>query len=359
MVTDAKPNDIRKLFRNARLIGRRFRLAHILFYKDIIEVATFRKAAETSNSDTHQVNEEGMLVRDNEYGTITDDVWRRDFTINALYYNIADFSIIDFTGGFDDLKHKVIRIIGDPKKRYQEDPVRMLRAIRFCAKLDFSLEAKTEKALHELTPLIDNVSSSRLFEEILKLYHHGHGLKSQKMLEKHHLFSHLFPFTDTEMKKDDSLKQLIEHTLKNTDSRIKQNKPVTPAFLLAVFLWRPLLLEVEHYQDKGLPPLPALEKGMNVILSKQNKYISIPKRFTQSMREMWVLQFRFNRRHGNRAFRTLDHPRFRAAYDFLLLRTLVGEEDMTLSDWWTEFQEVEDTEQKQMVAALTPKKRRR
>jgi poly(A) polymerase len=350
VVTNAHPNEIKKLFRNARLIGRRFRLAHILFYRDIIEVATFRKSA--PQGDDHKVNTEGMLVRDNEYGTITDDVWRRDFTINALYYNIADFSIVDFTGGFQDLKDKIVRMIGDPDTRYHEDPVRMLRAIRFCAKLDFQLEEKTKASLHQLTGLIKNVSSSRLFEEIVKMYHHGHGLRSQALLEQHHLFEHLFPFTHEEMQTDTSVSELIEHTLKSTDSRIKKNRPVTPAFLLAVFLWRPLLKEIEHYQEKGLPPLPALEKAMNVILSKQSQFISIPKRFTQSMREMWVLQFRLNRRHGNRAFRTLEHPRFRAAYDFLLLRTLVGEEDVALSDWWTTFQEVDEEEQSKMVQSL-------
>lgn len=356
VATNAKPAEVKKLFRNARLIGRRFRLVHILFYRDIIEVATFRK--ESTESESQHINQDGMIVRDNEYGSITNDVWRRDFTINALYYNIADFSIIDFTGGFQDLNSKIIRIIGDPDKRYHEDPVRMIRAIRFCAKLDFTLEKTTEDALHRLTHLLDNVASSRLFEEVIKLYHHGHGLKSQQLLEKHHVFEHLFPYTFAAMQEDPSLKSLIDNTLKNTDNRIQNNQPVTPAFLLAVFLWRPLLTEIEAYQQKGVPPLPALEKGMNVVLSKQNKHISIPKRFTQSMREMWVLQFRFNRRHGNRAFRTLSHPRFRAAYDFLLLRTLVGEEEMSLSDWWTEFQEVDELKQQEMVKNLSRKKRK-
>lgn len=356
VATNANPTEVKKLFRNARLIGRRFKLVHILFYRDIIEVATFRK--EAPQSDNQHVNQDGMLIRDNEYGSITDDVWRRDFTINALYYNIADFSIIDFTAGYDDLNDRIIRMIGDPDKRYQEDPVRMIRAIRFCAKLGFSLEAKTESALHRLTPLLDNVSSSRLFEEVIKLYHHGHALRSQHLLEKHHIFKHLFPYTFEAIQNDATLKTLIDNTLKNTDNRIKNNQPVTPAFLLAVFLWRPLLTEVEFYQNKGLPPLPALEKAMNVVLSKQSKHINIPKRFTQSMREMWVLQFRFNRRHGNRAFRTLAHPRFRAAYDFLLLRTLIGEEDIALSDWWTAFQEVDESAQQEMVKALSKKKRR-
>lgn len=356
VATNAKPQEVKKLFRNARLIGRRFKLVHILFYRDIIEVATFRK--EATESENQHINQDGMLVRDNEYGSITDDVWRRDFTINALYYNIADFSIIDFTGGFKDLKRKVIRMIGDPDKRYQEDPVRMIRALRFCAKLNFTLEEKTQDALHRLTHLLDNVSSSRLFEEVIKLYHHGHGLRSQQLLEKHHVFEHLFPYTHLAMQADPSLKQLIDNTLQNTDNRIQNNQPVTPAFLLAVFLWRPLLREVEAYQKKGLPPLPALEKGMNVVLSKQSKHISIPKRFTQSMREMWVLQYRFIRRQGNRAFRTLAHPRFRAAYDFLLLRTLVGEEDISLSDWWTEFQEVDELKQQEMVKNLGGKKRK-
>ncbi len=357
IVTDAHPQDIRKLFKNSRIIGRRFRLVHVFFHREIIEVATFRKAAPDPHD--HKTNTEGMIVRDNVFGEITDDAWRRDLTINALYYNIKDSSIIDYTGGFKDLNNKIVKIIGTPTLRYQEDPVRILRAIRFAAKFDFQLEAETEQAIAETRELLTNVSSSRVFEEINKLYHCGNASKVQALLLEHHLFELFFPLTQEMYKQNPNTETLIKHTLANTDDRVNAKKPVTPAFFYAIFLWHPLLAQTEKFQEQGNPPLVALENAMNVLLNKQTKRISIPKRYAQTMREMWFLQFRFPKRYGNRAFKLLEHPRFRAAYDFLLLRTMTGEEDESLVNWWTEFQQVDIDKRKQMVKAINKRSRKK
>ncbi|WP_044011860.1 polynucleotide adenylyltransferase PcnB [Legionella massiliensis] len=365
IATNATPPEIRKLFRNARIIGRRFKLVHIIYHRDIIEVATFRKAEVEEIDDNQQVNERGMLVRDNVYGTLDDDAWRRDFTINSLYYNIDDASIVDFTGGVNDAHQRLIRIIGNPTVRYQEDPVRMLRAIRFCAKLHFEMAAETAQPVAKLAPLIRHVSSSRLFDEMTKLYQCGEAESVQRLLVEHGLFAQLFEQTSQLIDSQYPVNALIGIALENTDTRIHDNKPVTPAFLFAVLLWFPLKARALRLQEEeGLDPLPSLEKAMSLVISEQNKVIMIPKRFTQIMREMWLLQFRFPKRYGGRAFNLLQHPRFRAAYDFLALRALAGDESMELAQWWTSFQDASETEQAEMITALTPqaspkRKRRR
>ncbi len=355
VVTNAHPNIVRKLFKNSRIIGRRFKLVHVLFYRDVIELATFRTAAPPQDSENHKTNQNGMVIADNCYGTIQDDVWRRDLSINALYYDHKNSTIIDFVGGVKDLDNKLIRIIGDPLLRYEEDPVRMLRVIRFAAKLNFTIEDKTRQAITKKAHLLAGVSNSRLFDEVTKLFHSGNSIETLKLLREEDLFKYLFPFTEPLLKSDPKVQQLIKYTLESTDSRIQAKKPVTPAFFYAVFLWPALLQETTLQQEKGLPLLTALEKAMNVILSKQIKHISIPKRFTQAMREMWLLQLRLPKRFGTRAYKTLEHPRFRAAYDFLLLRTLAGEESPELADWWTTFQEINDTDRKKMIDQLQKK----
>lgn len=313
VATNATPVQIKKLFRNARVIGRRFKLVHIIFHRDIIEVATFRKG-----SDLAEENEKGMLIRDNTYGTVNDDAWRRDFTINSLYYNIEDSSIVDFTGGVSDIKARSLRIIGDPVKRYQEDPVRMLRALRFSAKLHFTLDKETAEPLSKLAPLIKHISGSRLFDEMVKLYQCGEAETVHRMLLENRLFNYLFHQTFTAMKGPFPVNAFIGIALESTDTRIRDNKPVTPAFLFAVFLWFPLKTMVINLQEKeNSDPLPALEKAMALVINEQNQVITIPKRYTQVMREIWLLQFRFSKRAGHRAFNLLQHPRFRAAYDFL------------------------------------------
>ncbi|QRN05112.1 polynucleotide adenylyltransferase PcnB [Legionella sp. MW5194] len=353
VATNATPVQIKKLFRNARIIGRRFKLVHIIFHRDIIEVATFR-GTEAMDAN-QQTNEQGMLVRDNVYGTLDQDAWRRDFTINSLYYNMDDASIVDFTGGVKDVSDRLVRMIGDPTTRYQEDPVRMLRAIRFCAKLHFNMAPETSAPLAKLSPLIRHVSGSRLFDEMTKLYQCGESESVQRLLQEHGLFAELFEQTHRLLNSDYPVNALLGIALESTDARIRDSKPVTPAFLFAVLLWFPLKAKaMQLQQEENIPALPALERAMNHVIAEQNKVIAIPKRFTQVMREMWLLQFRFNKRHGGRALNLLEHPRFRAAFDFLALRALAGDESMELAQWWTTFQDAPEDEQTAMIAALAP-----
>lgn len=364
ITTNATPPQIRRLFRNARIIGRRFKLAHILFHREIIEVATFR--GQEGNDLDQRTNEQGMLVRDNVYGTLEQDAWRRDFTINSLYYDIRDSSIIDYTGGLKDIELKQIRMIGDPTTRYQEDPVRMLRAVRFAAKLHFSIEQETAAAIPTSKHLLTHVAGSRLFEEIAKLYQCGAAEAVQKFLVHHELFGQLFPQTDALLASKHPVHALLELALKNTDRRIQENKPVIPAFLFAVLLWFPFITHktqleqqpkitstTSHDHDpehEELEPLMALEKSMNHVLREQCKITTIPKRHTQIIREIWLFQYRFQKRTGKRPQQLLEHPRFRAAYDFLALRALAGDESMELADWWTQFQDADFNIQNKMMA---------
>lgn len=362
VATNATPTQIRKLFRNARIIGRRFKLVHIIFQREIIEVATFR--GHDPVDDNHQTNDTGMLIRDNVYGSLEEDAWRRDFTINSLYYTVTDKSIVDYTGGFKDVGQRVIRMIGDPATRYKEDPVRMLRAIRFSAKLDFSIAEETATPIKTLSTLINHISSARLFEEMVKFYQCGKGEQAHQLLVDYGLFKHLFPLVHRVMGKNEFPVQAFIHiALQNTDKRLQDDKPVTPAFIFAALLWFPLLERDQELKNKGVDPLPALDQAMSYVISEQNKLVAIPKRFTQIMREIWLLQFRFEKRTGHRAITLLEHPRFRAAYDFMALRALAGHEDMALADWWTTFQDVSPEEQQEMILALTktnkPKAKRR
>ncbi len=352
IATNALPTLVRKLFRNSRIIGRRFKLVHVLFYRDVLEVATFRKEASQASSEENKTNQHGMVIADNCYGTLQEDVWRRDLSINALYYDHTSSSIIDFVGGVEDLNKKLIRIIGDPLLRYEEDPVRILRVIRFASKLNFQIEKKTQQAIAKKSHLLAQVPSSRLFEEVVKLFHTGNAIDTLAQLQNEDLFKYLFPLTAPLLESDPNVADLIRYTLESTDSRIAAKKPVTPAFFFAAFLWPALMEETTLLQNNGLALLAALENAMNSVLSKQSKHVSIPKRFTQAMREMWVLQLRLPKRFGIRAFKTLEHPRFRAAYDFLLIRTLAGEEEPELADWWTTFQEMDETEQQNMINQL-------
>lgn len=295
-----------------------------------------------------------MLVRDNAYGSLDEDAWRRDFTINSLYYNIDDSSIIDITGGFKDVQQKLIRMIGDPVTRYQEDPVRMLRAVRFSAKLHFKLSPETEAPFPQISQLITHISNSRLFDEITKLYQCGEAETVQRLLVKYGLFQHLCPLASSLLNSEYPVNALLGIALENTDIRIRDDKPVTPAFLFAVLLWFPMIERSKQLQSSGLDPLPAIEKAMSLVIAEQNKIISIPKRYSQVVREIWLLQYRFSKRLGGRAFNLLQHPRFRAAYDFMALRALAGDESMEIAQWWTTFQEVDETEQVKMVTLITP-----
>ncbi len=340
VATDARPEQVREVFRNCRLIGRRFRLAHVHFGREIIEVATFRAGQDEQQGDAQQ-SDEGMLLRDNVYGTIEQDALRRDFTVNALYYNIADFSIIDYANGVEDLENGILRLLGDPETRYREDPVRMLRAIRFAAKLGFRIAPDTESPIARLAPLLGDVPPARLFEEVLKLFLSGTAVAGFEKLRQYGLFAQLFPDTEASLARleQDFPLTLVLKGLENTDTRLQQDKPVTPAFLFAVLLWEPVRQRTEALQQAGEAPYHAIQQAAGEVLARQLERVSLPRRFGTPMQEIWALQLRFANRRGKRPKRLLSHPRFRAAYDFLLLRADAGEADRELADWWNEFQE--------------------
>lgn len=343
IATNADPEQIKQLFSNCRLIGRRFRLAHVHFGREIIEVATFRAPhAEVLTHSTH-----GMILRDNVYGTIEEDVLRRDFTVNALYYNIADFSVVDFVGGFDDLASKQLHLIGDPSVRYREDPVRMLRAARFAAKLDFKIHPHSAKPIHALNKLLVNVPAARLFEEYSKLFLTGHALATYKMLVEYNLFAQLFPRT-ANLQNDDPF---IIHALRNTDLRVGANKSISPSFLLAVFNWQPLL---------DLSKEMSLREAMEQILREQQKIMAVPRRFVGMIRDVWELQPRLERRRTPRQIENLfTLAKFRAAYDFLLLRAQAGDpKALTSAQWWQTYVEADEEQRRLLVAKIKPMKRR-
>ena len=353
IATDAHPEQVRKLFRNCRLIGRRFHLAHVRFGTEIIEVATFR-AAHTEVDEDHGVDEvghrvldeHGRILRDNLYGSIEEDVWRRDFTANALYYNIADYSIWDYVGGVPDAQARVLRLIGDAETRYREDPVRMLRAARFAAKLDFTLHPDTEAPLHRLAYMLDSVPPARLFDETAKLMLAGSGAASFDRLTRLGLLPHLIPDVATAVAEspDAPGARLLRLGLENTDARVRADKSVTPTFLFAVLLW-PAILRAAGAPQGPLPSDPQLLlTAIDEVLGRQLRRMTIPKRFGLPMRDIIMLQSRFERRSGRRAVRLLEHPKFRAAYDLLLLRAAAGEIDPALAEWWTRLQELPDAE---------------
>ena len=345
VATNATPEQVRKLFGNCRIIGRRFRLAHVHFGREIIEVATFRTSHD--NTGGEGITKDGMIVRDNVYGTLEDDAWRRDFTINALYYDISDFSIVDYTCGLKDIENKTIRIIGDSTERLKEDPVRMLRAIRFAAKLNFTIDESLSASIKENIHLLDGVPVARLFEEVLKLFLHGHALASYELLKEYSLLNHLFAQTAEHL--DEAGDQFITQALINTDLRIKQKKPIAPAFLYAALLWPAVRYEAEKLKQEDLSLLQVYQIAGQEVLEKQLKQILIPKRFGIPMREIWTMQARLASRKGKRPLKLLPVPRFRASYDFLLLREQSGETQLKeLCDWWTQIQKVTEEEQIQM-----------
>lgn len=356
IATNATPEEIKSLFRNCRLIGRRFRLAHILFGRDVIEVATFRghhsdapvkvevkdKTDEKSKQQISSKSQEGMLLRDNVYGTIDEDAERRDFTINAMYYSAKDFTVTDYANGVEDLNNRIVRLMGDPETRYREDPVRMLRAVRFAAKLDMTIEEKTAAPIEELAPLLQDIPSARLFEESLKLLQAGQGLATYKLLRQYNLFQQLFPILADHFTEDHSsqTEQMIEHILAATDKRIAEDKRVNPAFIYAAMLWYPLTTRAEEISfASGLAFYDAFMVAANDILDEQVRSIAIPRRHTTTVRDIWQQQIRFSRRSGKRAFKMMEHPKFRAAYDFMEMRShFEGDDIVELTSWWNEFQ---------------------
>lgn len=351
VVTNATPEEVERTFRRARIIGRRFRLVHVRFGPEVIEVATFRALGEADESDDDRRHSHGgQILRDNVYGSIEEDALRRDFTVNALYYNIADFALYDFAGSMDDIKARRLRLMGDPATRYREDPVRMIRAVRFAAKLGFDIDPATEAPLYELAPLMGQVPPARLFDEMLKLFLSGQAQDTLKLLQEYGLFDALFPATAEVMTESDQ--RLLEAAMRNTDRRLAQDKPVTPAFLFAVLLWPALRARQALHLDNGMPPAVALNKAAGQVIAEQVSQIAIPRRFSSVVREIWDLQPRLPRRHGNRAGQLVTHPRFRAAYDFLLLREEAGEIAPGVGQWWTDYQEADEDTREDMVRAL-------
>ncbi len=347
VATNAHPDQVKQLFRNCRLIGRRFHLAHVRFGYEIIEVATFRAAHTSIDEDNsvdeggHRVlDERGRILRDNLYGTIEEDVWRRDFTANALYYNISDFSIWDYVGGVDDARARVLRLIGDPETRYREDPVRILRAIRFAAKLGFSIHPDTLSPIPKLAWMLDAVPPARLFDEVNKMFLAGSASAAFDHLSKFNILEHLFPDVAAarEEAPDSGAMKLLHLGLEGTDARVREDKPVTPTFLFAVLLWPAIQRVAARAPHREGAEFQQLLAACEVVISRQQSRVAIPRRFTLPLREIIALQPRFERLEGRRVLRLLDHPRFRAAYDFLLLRVAAGDADPALGEWWTEIQ---------------------
>lgn len=337
VATSATPEEVKALFRNCRLIGRRFRLAHVVFGREIIEVATFRANIDDGSGDRELDN--GRLVRDNVYGTIEDDAIRRDFTCNALYYAIEDFSVRDYCGGFEDVQARLMKLIGDPELRYQEDPVRMLRAVRLAAKLNFDIEAGTAEPIPRLAGLLSGRAGA-LFEEILKLFLSGHGVASFEGLERYGLLGALFPESAAALRSNRSgaLRAMVLEGLRNTDARVANDEPVSPAFLFALLLWPAFCRTLMGLQAQGVQPEDAQRRAADRVTLHQLERVALPRRFSLPMQEIWLLQTRFSSRQRKRVFRTLSHPRFRAAFDFLVLRQFASADHAADVEFWREAQ---------------------
>ena len=353
IATDATPEQVKHLFRNCRLIGRRFRLAHVVYGREIIEVATFRANIDDGSGDREQ-DQEGRVLRDNVYGTIEDDAERRDFTANALYYAISDFSVRDYVGGFEDVNNRVMKLIGDPETRYREDPVRMLRAVRLAAKLRFRIDAASADPIPKLASLLQEASAARLFEECLKLFLSGHAEASFLGLEAHGLLAGLLPETAVALASNRSgaLRRMLLEGLRATDARIAADEPVSPAFLFALLLWPAYCRTLAMLQAQGVHVAEAERRAADRVTLHQLTTVALPRRFSLPMQEIWLLQSRFTQRQRKRVVRLLAHPRFRAAYDFLLLRQSASDSHADDIAFWDEAQR--DPDHALAVAALAP-----
>lgn len=360
VVTNAHPDQVRQVFKNCRLIGRRFRLAHVVFGREIIEVATFRghhSAAEDDDSlPTAVRSDHGQILRDNVYGTIEEDAERRDFTINALYYSVSDFAIYDFANGVAAIENRLIELIGDPETRYREDPVRMLRAVRFATKLNMAIAPATAAPIPELAVLLKNIPAARLFDESLKLFMAGKAFDNFVMLRDMGIIKQLLPQLHKVLKQDSDGKafNMIASALQNTDERVAQDKPVTPAFIYAALLWYPVEIRMQTLLiESGLNEIDALNMAMNDVLDDVQRTIAIPKRFTMSIRDIWALQIRLPKRAGRRAFKLMELPKFRGAFDFLQQRAAAEGGALTeLALWWQRFQFADEAGREALVASL-------
>jgi poly(A) polymerase len=391
VATSASPEEVRRLFRNCRLIGRRFRLAHVFFGHEIIEVATFRAASAPSqgeeteddpdilpevgaSEDNPEAEEEldrqrerdaedstdrvlsegGRILRDNSYGTIDEDVWRRDFTCNGLYYNIDDFSLWDYVGAMEDVQARRLKLIGNPDQRYREDPVRMLRAARFEAKLGFSLDPATEAPINELRHLLTQVPAARLFDETLKLFLTGHGVRSLEVLRRRGLLAVLYPGVEEFLTRhpDSAVEKLLVAGLANTDERVLAGKSVTPTFLFTLLLYGPIAGYIEKQPQDKWGDVGTILDGCEHSLREAMKRVTIPKRFSLGVRDMFALQPQLEHPRSRRVLRLIEQPRFRAAYDLLLLRAAVGMASREVADWWTALQSAGPQQRMDMAQAL-------
>jgi len=349
VVTNARPEQICKIFSHSRLIGRRFRLVHIYSQRSYIEVSTFRAIADADKQMHTQEDNNGRIVRDNTYGNMEEDALRRDFTINALYYDLVTSEVIDFCHGMQDLRNQQIKMIGDEFTRYKEDPVRMLRAVRFKSKLSLALTEETAEPINSLGSLLRDIPPARLFDEMVKLFHSGSAVKCFNALKEHNLLHILFPYTAHNLDNDEQFMQLIYAALANTDRRIITGKSVNPAFIFAILLWKPYQSLLDEYMSRDQPVSELVWAAARTTVANQSSITFIPKRLAIVICEIWRLQHRFTQRKNRRTLKILNHPRFRAAYDFFCLRTEAGEIDSGECIWWTQVQNADDEEKHNMI----------
>ena len=356
IATNATPEQVKRLFRRAFIIGRRFQIVHVMFGQDLLEVTTFRGTATAAAPK----DEHGRVLRDNTFGTQAEDAERRDFTINAMYYNPATQQVLDYHGGMKDMRARTLRIIGQPEARFREDPVRMLRIVRFAAKLKFDIEPSTAAPIPVMAPLIDNVPAARVFDEMLKLLMSGHALACLQQLRKEGLHHGLLPLLDVVLEQPLGFK-FVTLALDSTDRRIAAGKTVSPGFLFASLLWHQVLEKWNAYQASGESPIPALHQAADEVLDSQTEKLALQRKIGSDMRDIWAMQPRFERRNGKNPYKLLEHVRFRAGYDFLLLRCASGEIDQELGDWWTAFYEADEATRADLVASAagTGTKRKR
>ncbi|MBV9190945.1 MAG: polynucleotide adenylyltransferase PcnB [Betaproteobacteria bacterium] len=355
VATDARPEQVKPLFRRALIIGRRFRLVHVMLGAETVEVSTFRAA----DPDTAEKDEHGRVLRDNVFGTQAEDARRRDFTVNALYFDPATEEVVDFHGGLTDLKKRVMRVIGEPETRFREDPVRMLRAVRLAAKLGLTLDSATREPIRRLAPLMERVPPARLFDEMLKLLLSGHASACLRQLREVGLHKGLLPLLDVILEQPLG-ERFVTLALAQTDERVLADRPVSPAFLFAALLWHEVLAAWRGRETRGERSIPALENAMDEVLDTQCAKLAITRKLTATMREVWSMQPRFEGRSGQRPYRLIEAPRFRMAYDFLALRAASGEVPADLEAWWRGFAAADAEVRKAMLLPDTgPRKRRR
>ncbi|SFU97590.1 polynucleotide adenylyltransferase PcnB [Pseudoduganella namucuonensis] len=348
IATNATPEQVKKLFRRAFIIGKRFQIVHVMFGQDLLEVTTFRGPS----TDNAPKDEHGRVLRDNTFGSQAEDAERRDFTINAMYYNPASEEVWDYHGGIEDIRARTLRIIGVPEARYREDPVRMLRVTRFAAKLGFQIEPNTREPITVMAPLIDNVPPARVFDEMLKLLMSGQALACLRQLRQEGLHHGLLPLLDVVLEQPLGVK-FVTLALDSTDRRIHAGKTVSPGFLFASLLWHQVLEKWNAYRAAGEFPIPALHLAADEVLDSQTEKLALQRKIGSDMRDIWAMQPRFERRTGKNPYKLLEHPRFRAGYDFLLLRCESGEIDAELGEWWTAFYDGDETEREQLVAGAS------